>query len=119
MSKGKKYDYRVVQQGADWRVEIVRQVTSKKTMVSKQQDGFSSETKAQTWAREALKLFTENLSERNKRHSEKRALKAKQLEQKKHDQALAKAARLAELTSTSTDAASVWKLPSQEQAEEE
>ncbi len=78
MAKAKKYDYRVEQNDAGWTAEIIRRVTSKRMMVSKSQDGFSSEAEAKAWGEEALAAFLKNLEERNKRHSSQR-------EQKQHD----------------------------------
>ncbi|MCP3669260.1 MAG: DUF3622 domain-containing protein [Gammaproteobacteria bacterium] len=72
MSKGRKYDYRVVQNDADWSVEIVRRVTSKKTTVSKSQGGFATESAAQEWGQKELEAFSQNLNARNKRRSEQR-----------------------------------------------
>jgi len=118
MTKRKKYDYRVVTDDTGWRAEVIRQVTSKQTMVSKSQDGFASETDAQAWAQQALQSFAENLSERNKRRSEKRQLKAKQLAEKQHQQALIKAAKLAEREADKQQAESeiesVWKQPKEQ-----
>lgn len=73
MAKAKKYDYRVVQTTAGWRAEIIRRVTSKKVMVSKGQDGFSTESAAKEWGEQALKSFLKSLDERNKRRSDQRA----------------------------------------------
>ncbi|WP_432473627.1 DUF3622 domain-containing protein [Amphritea sp. HPY] len=75
MAKGKKYDYRVVQNGTSWTTEIVRQITSKKTLVSKSQDGFTSEDDAKAWGETELKSFTQSQSERNQRRNEQRELK--------------------------------------------
>jgi len=72
MAKGKKYDYRIVQDKKTWTAEIVRQATTKKTVVSKSQDGFATEADAKEWGEKELKVFMENLGERNKRRSEKR-----------------------------------------------
>ncbi len=75
MNKGKKYDYRVVQADSDWTAEIVRRVTSKKTVVSKSQGGFKTESEAQEWGEAELKNFSQNLNARNKRRSEQRKQK--------------------------------------------
>ena len=86
MSKSKKYDYRAVQQKTDWSAEIIRRVTSSKTVVSKSKSGFASEPEALEWGNEELKTFLLNLKERNKRHSdqrEKRTGKAVKSENKK------------------------------------
>lgn len=67
MAKGKKYDFNVVQTNDTWTAEIVRQITSKKTVISKSQDGFSSEAEAQAWGETELKGFLQHQIERNKR----------------------------------------------------
>ncbi len=72
MTKGKKYDYRVVQADSDWSAEIVRRVTTKKTVVSKSQGGFKTESEAKEWGETELKNFSKNLNARNKRRSEQR-----------------------------------------------
>ena len=76
MSTGKKYDYRVVKNRTHWKAEIVRQVTSKKTVVSKRKTGFSTEAEATEWAEAELKLFIKYLAERNKRRAEQRELRS-------------------------------------------
>ncbi len=76
MTKGKKYDYRVVQNDSSWTAEITRRMTSKKTVVSKKQSGFATESEAQEWGKKELGEFAKNLNERNKRHSEQRKQKA-------------------------------------------
>lgn len=72
MSKGKKYDYRVIPGDAGWSAEIIRRVTARKTIVSKRQDGFATEAEAQSWGESELKSFAENLNERNKLRAKKR-----------------------------------------------
>ena len=72
MAKGKKYDIRIVQDKKGWTAEIIRQVTSTKTMVSKSQKGFATEAEAQAWGENELKAFMQSLAERNKRRAEKR-----------------------------------------------
>lgn len=72
MTKGKKYDYRVVPGKTGWSAEIIRRVTAKKTVVSKSQDGFATELEAQAWGESELKSFSQNLNERNKVRAEKR-----------------------------------------------
>lgn len=91
MAKGRKYDYRVVQDGTGWRAEIIRRVTSRKTTVSSSQADFANEAEARAWAEQALKSFSENLSERNKRRSEKRNLAARKTEARKRENAHLKA----------------------------
>ncbi|MDH5572443.1 MAG: DUF3622 domain-containing protein [Gammaproteobacteria bacterium] len=72
MSKAKKYDFRIIKDNNTWTAEIIRQVTSKRTVVSKSQTGFATEAKAQAWAQDELPAFLKNLNERNKRRAEKR-----------------------------------------------
>ena len=69
MAKGKKYDFKVTQSDSTWIAEIIRQVTSRKTVVSKSQDGFSSEAEATEWAKAQLVEFLEQLKQKNKRNS--------------------------------------------------
>ena len=69
MANSKKYDYRVVQDNTCWTAEIVRRVTSKKSVISKSQGEFKVESDAQEWGQKELKSFLQNLSERNKRRS--------------------------------------------------
>lgn len=74
MTQSKQYNYRVVQDEAAWSVEIIRQVTSRVTVISKQQGGFSTEQEAQEWGEKEVKAFIQksNLSEQNKRRSRKK-----------------------------------------------
>lgn len=72
MAKGKKYEYRVVQDKDSWSAEIIRRITSKKTGVSKSQGGFATEAEAQEWGQKELKVFLEKLKVRNMRDSESR-----------------------------------------------
>ena len=72
MAKAKKYDYRIVQGDTDWSAEITRRASSKKTVVSKSQGGFASESEAKKWGEQALESFLESLAERNKRRSSQR-----------------------------------------------
>ena len=57
-----------------WKAQIHRQITSKKTIVSKQQDGFASEAKAKEWAEQQLTEFTSTQGASNQRHGEQRKL---------------------------------------------
>ena len=77
MTESKKYNYRLVQDDTGWAVDIIRRVSSKKTIVSKTQGGFETEAEAQDWGQKQVKEFLKrlNLSEQNKR-------RAKQGEQK-------------------------------------
>lgn len=76
MPQGKKYSARITQQKSNWSAEILRQVSNKKTRVSKRQDDFATESEAQAWAEEELKQFLQQQVERNKRKAEKRAQRA-------------------------------------------
>jgi len=67
MAKGKKYDFNLILVDGSWTAEIVRKITSKKTVVSKSQAGFASEAEAQVWAEAELKGFLQNQIDRNNR----------------------------------------------------
>ncbi len=69
MAKSKKYDYRVVQDKSGWTAEIIRRASSKKTVVSKSQSGFTTESDAQEWGQNELKSFLESQEKRNKRRA--------------------------------------------------
>jgi hypothetical protein len=73
MKTSKKYHFQVVQDGVTWRTEILRRVTAKTTVVSKQQAGFASEAEAQTWGQEEVRVFLKstNTKELNKRRAKK------------------------------------------------
>ncbi|MCF6337803.1 MAG: DUF3622 domain-containing protein [Gammaproteobacteria bacterium] len=92
MTTNKKYDYRAVQGKTHWIAEITRRATSKKTVVSKSQDGFATEADAKAWGEKELASFLENLTKRNKRDFEQhlknkkdKALREKAYQQKKKD----------------------------------
>lgn len=72
MKQGKKYSYQIYQRDNAWCAEILRQVSYKKTLVSKQQDNFATEQEAQDWAEQELEQFLQQQVERNKRKAEKR-----------------------------------------------
>jgi hypothetical protein len=76
MAKSKKYAYRVVQDNNSWTCEITRRVTSRVTVITKSQAGFTTEDEATAWGQAQVKalLKSTNLNERNKR----RAIKAAQ-----------------------------------------
>ncbi len=99
MAKGKKYDYRVAQasDNSAWSAEIIRQVTSKKTMTSKSQDGFATEAEAVEWGQAELKLFMQGQAQRNKRRDTQREALAKQQKNKELAEAEQKAAYAATL----------------------
>jgi len=67
MAKNKKFDIVLIEEGASWTAQITRRVTARKTIVSKAQDGFASESDAQTWADEQLEVFVKTIAQRNQR----------------------------------------------------
>ena len=73
MAKSKKYTCRLVQENDAWAAEIVRRVTSKKSVVTKRQDGFATDDEAEAWGLNEVKILvkTANLNERNKRQAKK------------------------------------------------
>lgn len=73
MTQSKKYSFLTVQEKNSWRADIIRRASAKKTIVSKTQSGFETETEATEWAEKELVLFTAKQSERNKRQSQKRS----------------------------------------------
>lgn len=76
MAKSNKYDFKVKQEKSGWSAQITRRATAKKTIVSKSQDGFASESEAKAWGQKELELFLQNLKNRNQRHSSQRQHKA-------------------------------------------
>ena len=62
MAKSNKYDFQVTQDNSSWSAQIIRRVTSKKTVVSKSQDGFPSEADAEEWGQKELENFLINIS---------------------------------------------------------
>ena len=73
MTQSKKYSYRVVEENKVWSAEILRRASSKKTIVSKKQDGFASEAEAKDWGEQQVVAFLKNMNERelNKRREKK------------------------------------------------
>lgn len=67
MANGKKFDYRVVEKRNGWAAEIIRQVSARRTTVSKRQMNFATEAEATEWAEKTLAEFVQNQIERNKR----------------------------------------------------
>jgi len=78
MSDSKKYGLRVIQIEGTWKTEITRRMTATKTIVSKSQDGFTSEAEATAWGEQALQGFLSKQAGRNQRKTDKH-LKAKSL----------------------------------------
>ena len=82
MAKNRKYSSVISQEGSQWSARIVRQVTSRKTLVSKEQTGFESEEKALEWAEQQLAEFSATQSTSNKRHGEQRKLNEEERRQR-------------------------------------
>lgn len=68
----KKYQSEVLQEGDTWTARITRQVTSRKSIVSKQQQDFSSEADAQTWVETNLAEFVNTQKSANSRQGTSR-----------------------------------------------
>ncbi|WP_104401942.1 DUF3622 domain-containing protein [Vibrio penaeicida] len=73
MSKNRKFAIRVSEKRNGWTAEITRQVTSRRTVVSKRETGFESEVLANEWAEKTLAEFVQNQAKRNDRKAEKRS----------------------------------------------
>ncbi|WP_162046936.1 DUF3622 domain-containing protein [Vibrio taketomensis] len=73
MTTSKKFAIRVSEKRNGWCAEITRQVTSRKQVVSKREQGFETEALAQEWAEKELAQFIENQVKRNERKAEHRA----------------------------------------------
>lgn len=71
MSKGKKFEYRLTQNDSGWSADIIRRASSKKFVITKHQDNFSSESDAETWAKSELKVILGNVQAREKQRSAK------------------------------------------------
>jgi len=72
MANGKKFDYRVVEKRNGWAAEIIRQVSARRTTISKRQADFATEAEATEWAEKALAEFVQSQVERNKRKAQQR-----------------------------------------------
>lgn len=70
MSTNKRYNSNVSQDETSglWQAEILRRASSKRSVVSKMQEGFATEEEANKWAETTLAEFLA-LNERNKRQS--------------------------------------------------
>ncbi|AIW13357.1 DUF3622 domain-containing protein [Vibrio tubiashii] len=75
MSNNKKFAIRVTEKRNGWCAEITRQVTSRKTSVSKRETGFETESAAQEWAEKELAGFIQNQAVRNERKGEARKVR--------------------------------------------
>jgi len=73
MSKSKKYNYTITKESDDsWTAAIVRQISSKKTNISKTQGEFKTEEDAKVWAEAELTNFQQTQTTRNTRKNEQR-----------------------------------------------
>jgi hypothetical protein len=75
MSDNKKFTIRTIEKRNGWCCEIVRQVSSRRTTVSKREIGFNTEAEAQAWGEKELDVFVKNQAERNKRKAAERQAK--------------------------------------------
>ena len=64
----KKYQIHTTEQDGNWSASITRKVTTKKSSITKSQDGFSSEEAASAWAKTELETLLQVLAVRNQRH---------------------------------------------------
>ena len=67
MATSKKFTSKITQDNDTWTAQILRRKTARETLVSKSQDGFSTEAAANEWAETELKSYLKSLNERNKR----------------------------------------------------
>ncbi|WP_101758104.1 DUF3622 domain-containing protein [Oceanicoccus sp. KOV_DT_Chl] len=65
----KKYETFITQQDSSWTAGIIRRVTTRKTTITKSQEGFASEAEAIAWADAELKVLLKVQAERNQRHA--------------------------------------------------
>lgn len=84
MAKG-KYTYRIQQSGESWVAEITRRASARKTVVSKRQDGFATESEAEQWAKQELAAFLTTLAESHKNKAAKKAQAAERIKEKRED----------------------------------
>lgn len=96
MSNNKKFAIRVTEKRNGWCAEITRQVTSRKTSVSKRETGFETEAQAQEWAEKELAGFVQNQAARNERKGEARKVRVEREERLAQEAAEKKARRIEE-----------------------
>lgn len=94
MSNNKKFAIRVSEKRNGWCAEITRQVTSRKTSVSKRETGFETEAQAQEWAEKELAGFIQNQAARNDRKGEARKVRIERDERLAQEAAEKKARRI-------------------------
>lgn len=68
----KKYQSEVLQDGDSWTARITRQVTSRKSLVSKQQEGLASEAEAKAWVETNMAEFISTQKNANARQGDNR-----------------------------------------------
>lgn len=67
-----KYSVQVTQQNDGWKAEILRRASARKTVVSKQHEGFATEAEAHEWGKQMLEHFQQQQAEHNKRKAARR-----------------------------------------------
>ena len=82
MAKNNKYQINLLQTESTWQAQILRQITSKKTKITKQQADFTSESEAEKWAETELKKLIETQVQNNQRHNQSRKEKAQIAQQR-------------------------------------
>jgi len=82
MAKNNKYQIHLLQVDSKWQAQITRQVTSKKTTVTKQHDDFACEADAKKWADTELEQLLEMQVSSNQRQNKQRKQKADIAEQR-------------------------------------
>jgi len=93
MANNKKFDFQVVEKRNGWSAEIIRQVSARRTTVSKREMGFETEALAIEWAEKELAEFVKHQAERNLRKGEQRKDREAAAEQKAAEAAQRAAAR--------------------------
>lgn len=68
----KKYQTEVLEENGKWTARITRKLSSKKSTVSKQQEGFATQAEAETWANDTLATFIDTQKTANNRQGENR-----------------------------------------------
>ena len=100
MPTNKKYDFVIEQNGSKWVAKITRKASSKKTIITKQEDGFKSKEEAQSWAESTLEELTNTLKKSNERHGQQRKsleeIRRKRSNRRAEKTELAKAKKTAE-----------------------
>lgn len=72
MTTNKKYDFIIEQAQSLWVAKVTRKITSKKTVVTKQKDDFTTEEQAIEWAKLTLEELSKTLKASNSRHGAQR-----------------------------------------------